>query len=88
MADYAVVDPASGSVIKEYPTIGDADLDSAVARAHDLPVLVHTPHRDKKRGTLRSLALGAGIVSTVMVACSVLRLRRFSALSTAWRVTS
>jgi succinate-semialdehyde dehydrogenase/glutarate-semialdehyde dehydrogenase len=34
MADYAVVDPASGSVIKEYPTIGDADLDAAVARAH------------------------------------------------------
>ena len=34
MADYAVVNPATGSVIKEYPTIGDADLDSAVARAH------------------------------------------------------
>ena len=34
MADYAVVDPATGSLIKEYPTIGDADLDSAVARAH------------------------------------------------------
>jgi len=33
MADYAVVNPATGSVIKEYPTIGDADLDSAVARA-------------------------------------------------------
>jgi len=28
-----------------------------LARAHDLPVLVHTPHRDKKRGTERSLAL-------------------------------
>jgi len=34
MADYAVVNPATGSVIKEYPTIGDADLDSAVARAY------------------------------------------------------
>ncbi len=34
MADYAVVNPATGSVIKEYPTIGDADLDAAVARAH------------------------------------------------------
>jgi succinate-semialdehyde dehydrogenase/glutarate-semialdehyde dehydrogenase len=34
VADYAVVDPATGSLIKEYPTIGDADLDSAVARAH------------------------------------------------------
>jgi succinate-semialdehyde dehydrogenase/glutarate-semialdehyde dehydrogenase len=34
MADYAVVNPATGSVIKEYPTIGDADLDNAVARAH------------------------------------------------------
>jgi hypothetical protein len=28
-----------------------------LAREHDLPVLVHTPHRDKKRGTERSLAL-------------------------------
>lgn len=28
-----------------------------LARAHDLPVLVHTPHRDKKRGTERSLAI-------------------------------
>jgi predicted metal-dependent TIM-barrel fold hydrolase len=26
-----------------------------LARAHDLPVLIHTPHRDKKRGTLRTL---------------------------------
>jgi predicted metal-dependent TIM-barrel fold hydrolase len=28
-----------------------------LARTHDLPILVHTPHRDKKRGTERSLAL-------------------------------
>lgn len=28
-----------------------------LARAHNLPVLVHTPHRDKKQGTIRSLAL-------------------------------
>jgi predicted metal-dependent TIM-barrel fold hydrolase len=28
-----------------------------LAQKHDLPVLVHTPHRDKKRGTERSLAL-------------------------------
>jgi predicted metal-dependent TIM-barrel fold hydrolase len=28
-----------------------------LAKKHDLPVLVHTPHRDKKRGTQRSLAL-------------------------------
>ena len=34
MTDYAVVNPATGSVLKEYPTIGDADLDNAVARAH------------------------------------------------------
>jgi uncharacterized protein len=26
-----------------------------LAREHDLPVLIHTPHRDKKRGTLRTL---------------------------------
>ena len=34
MADYAVVDPATGSLIKEYPTITDAELDSAMARAY------------------------------------------------------
>ncbi len=28
-----------------------------LARDHDLPVLVHTPHRDKKQGTIRSIAL-------------------------------
>ena len=28
-----------------------------IARQRDLPVLVHTPHRDKKRGTERSLAM-------------------------------
>jgi predicted metal-dependent TIM-barrel fold hydrolase len=28
-----------------------------LAREHDLPVLIHTPHRDKKRGTERTLAL-------------------------------
>src|SRR5260221_9423758 len=28
-----------------------------LARRFDLPVLVHTPHRDKKRGTERSLAV-------------------------------
>jgi predicted metal-dependent TIM-barrel fold hydrolase len=28
-----------------------------LARAHELPVLIHTPHRDKKRGTERTLAL-------------------------------
>jgi uncharacterized protein len=28
-----------------------------LARAHELPVLVHTPHRDKKRGTERTIAL-------------------------------
>jgi hypothetical protein len=27
-----------------------------LARAHELPVLVHTPHRDKKRGTERTIA--------------------------------
>lgn len=28
-----------------------------LARAHELPVLIHTPHRDKKRGTERTIAL-------------------------------
>jgi predicted metal-dependent TIM-barrel fold hydrolase len=29
----------------------------ALAKEYDLPVLVHTPHRDKKRGTERTIAL-------------------------------
>ncbi|WP_448204897.1 TatD family hydrolase [Azospirillum sp. sgz302134] len=29
----------------------------ALAVDHDLPVLIHTPHRDKKAGTLRTIAL-------------------------------
>jgi predicted metal-dependent TIM-barrel fold hydrolase len=28
-----------------------------LAKKHDLPVLIHTPHRDKKRGTERTIAL-------------------------------
>jgi uncharacterized protein len=28
-----------------------------LARAHGLPILIHTPHRDKKRGTIRSIEL-------------------------------
>jgi succinate-semialdehyde dehydrogenase/glutarate-semialdehyde dehydrogenase len=34
MADYAVVDPATGETIKTYPTISDEQLDAAVGRAH------------------------------------------------------
>jgi succinate-semialdehyde dehydrogenase/glutarate-semialdehyde dehydrogenase len=34
MANYAVVDPATGETIKEYPTISDGDLDAAIGRAH------------------------------------------------------
>ena len=34
MADYAVVNPATGETIKEYPTISDADLDAAIGRAY------------------------------------------------------
>ena len=33
MADYAVVNPATGEIAKEYPTISDADLKEAIARA-------------------------------------------------------
>lgn len=28
-----------------------------LAKKHDLPILIHTPHRDKKRGTERSIAV-------------------------------
>jgi succinate-semialdehyde dehydrogenase/glutarate-semialdehyde dehydrogenase len=34
MALYAVVDPRTGETIKEYPTITDAELQDAIARAH------------------------------------------------------
>jgi succinate-semialdehyde dehydrogenase/glutarate-semialdehyde dehydrogenase len=34
MSDYAVVDPATGETVKEYPTITDAELDAAIGRAH------------------------------------------------------
>ena len=33
MSDYAVVNPATGEVVKEYPTISDEDLKDAIARA-------------------------------------------------------
>lgn len=33
MADYAVVDPATGETLQEYPTITDAELSDAIARA-------------------------------------------------------
>ena len=36
-----------------------------LAREYDLPVLVHTPHRDKKQGTIRSLALVPAILVVV-----------------------
>jgi succinate-semialdehyde dehydrogenase/glutarate-semialdehyde dehydrogenase len=32
MADYAVIDPASGETVKEYPTISDDDLRAAIGR--------------------------------------------------------
>ncbi|HWD64445.1 MAG TPA: NAD-dependent succinate-semialdehyde dehydrogenase [Solirubrobacteraceae bacterium] len=35
MADYAVVDPATGETVKEYPTISDDDLRDAIARADE-----------------------------------------------------
>jgi succinate-semialdehyde dehydrogenase/glutarate-semialdehyde dehydrogenase len=35
MSIYAVVDPATGETIKEYPTIGDEELKAAIGRAHE-----------------------------------------------------
>ena len=35
MSDYAVVNPATGETLKEYPTISDADLEAAIGRAYD-----------------------------------------------------
>jgi succinate-semialdehyde dehydrogenase/glutarate-semialdehyde dehydrogenase len=34
VTEYAVVDPSTGELVKRYPTIGDAQLEAAVARAH------------------------------------------------------
>ncbi|MGH2928741.1 MAG: aldehyde dehydrogenase family protein, partial [Solirubrobacteraceae bacterium] len=34
MSVYAVVNPATGETVKEYPTISDADLKEAIGRAH------------------------------------------------------
>jgi succinate-semialdehyde dehydrogenase / glutarate-semialdehyde dehydrogenase len=35
MSDYAVVNPATGETVKEYPTIGDDELDRAIGRADE-----------------------------------------------------
>src|SRR3954470_19243397 len=35
MSMYAVVDPATGETVKEYPTISDDDLRSAIGRADE-----------------------------------------------------
>ena len=34
MSDYAVVNPATGETVKEYPTMSDAELEAAIASAH------------------------------------------------------
>ena len=35
MSLYAVTNPATGEVVKEYPTATDADIEAAVASAHE-----------------------------------------------------
>lgn len=35
MSDYAVINPATGETVKEYPTISDSDLQAAIARVDD-----------------------------------------------------
>ena len=44
MADYAVVNPATGETIKEYPTISDEDLNAAIESAYET-------HREWSRST-------------------------------------
>jgi succinate-semialdehyde dehydrogenase / glutarate-semialdehyde dehydrogenase len=44
MADYAVVNPATGETVREYPTIGDEDLSAAIERAD-------RAHREWSRST-------------------------------------
>lgn len=55
MADYAVVDPTTNTTVKEYPTISDGELSSAIAR-------VDAAHRDWKN---RSVAERAAIMERV-----------------------
>jgi succinate-semialdehyde dehydrogenase/glutarate-semialdehyde dehydrogenase len=55
MSDYAVVDPASNSTVKEYPTISDDALTSAIAR-------VDSAHADWKS---RSVAERASVIERV-----------------------
>ena len=43
MSDYAVVNPATGETVKTYPTISDADLKDAIARADDRSQLLRPP---------------------------------------------
>ena len=45
MADYAVVDPATGETIKTYPTITDEQLDAAIGRAHAAHTRLEPGHR-------------------------------------------
>ncbi|QEC48343.1 NAD-dependent succinate-semialdehyde dehydrogenase [Baekduia soli] len=56
MSDYAVVDPATGETIRRYPTIGDADLEAAIGRAH-------AAHEPWGRGT--SVAERAALIRRV-----------------------
>jgi succinate-semialdehyde dehydrogenase / glutarate-semialdehyde dehydrogenase len=56
MADYAVVDPATGETVKEYETITDEQLDAAVGRAH-------AAHGDWSKG--KTVAERAAIIRRV-----------------------
>src|SRR6478672_9243013 len=44
MSDYAVINPATGQTVKEYPTISDDELDAAIA-------LANKAHREWSRST-------------------------------------
>jgi hypothetical protein len=44
MTDYAVVDPRTGDTLKQYPTISDAELQEAIAKA-DRPIVSGRPPR-------------------------------------------
>ena len=52
MADYAVINPATGETVKEYPTISDEDLKDAIARADKRSPRVE-PRRPRSRSAPR-----------------------------------
>ncbi|MCW3009923.1 MAG: NAD-dependent succinate-semialdehyde dehydrogenase [Solirubrobacterales bacterium] len=55
MADYAVVDPATGETIREYPTISDAELETAIGRVHGAHPAWSAREVEERAATIRRI---------------------------------